>query len=69
MDKTSVIASALALPAEDRLEVAELLWESVPDGPLSDEQAAELDRRVAEHERNPKDLIPWEQVRREFLGE
>jgi putative addiction module component (TIGR02574 family) len=32
---------------------------------LTGEQKAELDRRLADHERNPESAIPWEQVRRE----
>jgi putative addiction module component (TIGR02574 family) len=30
---------------------------------LSPEQAAELDRRLAEFKRNPRAGIPWEQVK------
>ena len=33
---------------------------------LSDEQKAELDRRIAEHEADPDSAIPWEQVEREL---
>ncbi|TMJ04977.1 MAG: addiction module protein [Alphaproteobacteria bacterium] len=29
----------------------------------ADEQKAELDRRIAEHERDPGSAIPWEVVR------
>jgi putative addiction module component (TIGR02574 family) len=30
---------------------------------LTDEQRAELDHRLAKYERNPSDVIPWEQVK------
>jgi putative addiction module component (TIGR02574 family) len=30
---------------------------------LTDGQRAELDYRIARHEPNPSDVIPWEQVR------
>ena len=46
------------------------LWESLSDGQreaeavLTPEQAAELDRRLAEHEADPGSAIPWDDVRR-----
>lgn len=30
---------------------------------LTDEQRAELDQRIAWHQQNPSDVVPWEQVR------
>ena len=35
---------------------------------LTDEQKAELDRRIAEHEADPDSAIPWEQVRQRLMG-
>jgi putative addiction module component (TIGR02574 family) len=32
-------------------------------GSLTDAQRAELDYRIARHEQDPSDIIPWEQVR------
>ncbi len=57
----------MQLPPEERLELAHDLLESVPDADddfeLTDEQKAEIDRRIAEHERDPGSAIPWEVVR------
>jgi putative addiction module component (TIGR02574 family) len=64
----------LKLPAAERVEIALALWDSLEDAeldalvPLTEEQKAELDRRLAEHERNPGSAIPWEQVRRDLLS-
>jgi putative addiction module component (TIGR02574 family) len=64
----------LKLPAAERVEIALALWDSLEDAeldalvPLTDEQKAELDRRLAEHEQNPTSAIPWEQVRRDLLS-
>lgn len=33
---------------------------------MTDEQKAELDRRIAEHEADPDSAIPWEEVEREL---
>jgi len=57
----------MQLPPEERLELAHDLLESVPDAgndfELTDEQKAEIERRMAEHERDPESAIPWEVVR------
>lgn len=35
---------------------------------LTDEQLQELQRRLADDDANPDDVIPWEQVREEALA-
>lgn len=55
------------------MEIALALWDSLEDTeadallPLTEDQRAELDRRLAEHERDPASAIPWGQVRRDLL--
>jgi putative addiction module component (TIGR02574 family) len=62
----------LKLPPAQRVEIALALWDSLEDTeldalvPLTEEQKAELDRRLAEHAQNPTSAIPWEQVRRDL---
>ena len=55
------------LSVEERLALVEELWDSIAeDGaavPLTDAQRAELDRRVAEHEAHPEDVVSWEDVK------
>jgi putative addiction module component (TIGR02574 family) len=55
----------------ERLSTAEKLelWESLEaDAPrLTEEQRAELDRRIARYEQNPAAVIPWEHVRAGLL--
>ena len=62
------------LSVDERLRLVEDLWDSIaedaPDEalPVTPELAAELDRRLAEHEANPGDVVSWEEVRARLLG-
>jgi putative addiction module component (TIGR02574 family) len=53
------------LSAAEKAELLDAVWESLEADALSltEEQRAELDHRIARHEQNPSDVIPWEQVR------
>ena len=55
------------LGIEERLTLVEELWDSIAADstalPLTQAQRAELDRRIAEHEANPNDVVPWEEIR------
>ena len=48
-----------------KAELLDTVWESLEAdaASLTDAQRAELDHRIARHEQNPSDVIPWEQVR------
>jgi putative addiction module component (TIGR02574 family) len=54
-----------SLSAAEKAELLDAVWESLEAeaASLTHEQRAELDRRIAHHEQNPSDVIPWEQVR------
>jgi putative addiction module component (TIGR02574 family) len=47
--------------------LVEDIWDSIAADsaalPLTDVQREELDRRLAEHETNPDDVVPWEELR------
>jgi putative addiction module component (TIGR02574 family) len=55
------------LGIEERLTLVEELWDSIaadsPAIPLTQTQRDELDRRIAEHEANPDDVVSWEEVK------
>jgi putative addiction module component (TIGR02574 family) len=62
MDK-ALLDQVMQLDPADRIELAQRLLESVADEAddsfeLTDEQKAEIERRMGEHERDPSTAIP-----------
>ena len=61
------VADVVALPVAERLRLVEAIWDSIAEVPeqleLSPAQAAELDRRLADFEKDPTLGSPWEEVR------
>ena len=64
---SQLIETVKALPLPERVELIDVLWESIVaegyEPTLTDTQAVELDRRVQAHQRNPADVISWEQIK------
>ena len=60
------LAEILKLPAEEKLRLVELLWESLsatPSAiPLGDAHRAAIDEALAEHRQNPDDVLTFDQV-------
>ena len=60
------IAEILKLPAEERMKLLEIIWESLASDPSSvpmgGAHRAVIDERLAEHERNPGDVVSLDQV-------
>ncbi len=69
MTKPAIDYRKLSIP--ERLELVEDIWDSIAQDAeaflLSDEQKAELDRRLEAHRRDPESAIPWTEVRRELF--
>lgn len=69
----AALTEILDLPAEQRVELAQQIWESVhdhPDGvPLTAAQREELERRWLAFENDPDDGERWETVRDSLLRE
>ena len=55
------------LGIEERLTLVEEPWDSIAADssavPLTEAQRTEPDRRIAEHEANPDDVVPWEEIK------
>ena len=72
MSRIELIEQMRTLPAEEKRAFVEQVWEEFGaelgwvDPELTPEQAAELDRRLADFEKNPRNGIPLEQVKAEM---
>ena len=55
------------LSVEDRLALVDEIWASIcadsANVPLTDAQRVELDRRVADEDAFPGDVMPWEEIK------
>ncbi|MCQ8129033.1 addiction module protein [Methylomonas rivi] len=64
---TISIADILELPVQERIQLVELIWDSVAAVPeaveVSPELKAELELRLIEFERNPEAGYSWDQVK------
>jgi len=62
-----LLKEALDLTVAERIELAQSLWDSVAAAPdsiqLSDEQRAELAKRLQEYRDDPTNTVDWEQVK------
>ena len=60
------VTEILKLPAEERMRLLELIWQSLAADPaavpLSDAHRAVIDERLAEHASDPDDVVPRDQV-------
>jgi putative addiction module component (TIGR02574 family) len=70
---TELLQELLKLSPAERIQLAEDLWDSVaadPDSapPLTEAQRAEIERRLADHVRNPDSAASWEDVRARLLS-
>ena len=68
MSVTSKTLGIDRMDVNERLALVEEIWASIcADAkafPLSEAQRAELDRRVADDNEFPDDVVPWDEVKR-----
>lgn len=64
---TRLFDEARQLSVEDQLELVEALWDEIAKRnatpPPTAAQKTELDRRVADHEAHPDDVVSWDEVK------
>ena len=63
--RADLLDEACRLPIEERLELLDALWNTLSpeDLPVTPEERALLDARMADMESNPNDQRPWSEVK------
>ena len=68
---SQLVKDARELPLAEQIELIDALWESIAnqgyEPPLTPEQAAELERRLAAHQRQPDDVVSWDSMKQELF--
>ena len=67
MNIDDTISNLTSIPVNDRLRVIGAIWDSIPNQSVpspSPAQQAELERRIAAHDRDPSTAIPLEELNR-----
>lgn len=67
MDITATLKEITALSIEDRIHLVQAIWDSVAAEQtyvdLTEAQQQEIDRRIADHEANPDNVLTWEEIK------
>lgn len=62
-----LVADILELPVQERIQLVEVIWESIAAFPqsleVSQELKTELQERLADFERNPEAGYSWDEVK------
>ena len=65
------LAKVLALPVEERIRLAQSIWDSVVEVPeaveVTEEQREELNRRLDAYRKDPSAGSPWPEVKERIL--
>lgn len=60
------------LPIADRLALLDEIWNSIAAAPeqlpVTEEQKHTIDRRIAQLEANPKDVLTWDDIKTQVQG-
>jgi putative addiction module component (TIGR02574 family) len=62
-----------ALSIDERIALVQAIWDSIAAEtdrlPLTDPQKRELDRRIAELDANPENVLTWEEIKSRVRGQ
>lgn len=66
---SDLLSELIKLTPAERIQLAEDLWDSVAAAPetlppLTDAERAEIERRLADHARDPAAAVTWDDVRK-----
>lgn len=67
MNLTETLNEITSLSVEERIRIVRVIWDSIaaeqvyPDLTIAQQQ--ELDRRIADYEVNPNNVLTWEEIK------
>ncbi|MFB2918310.1 MULTISPECIES: addiction module protein [Aerosakkonema] len=67
MDITATLKEITTLSIEERIDLVQAIWESIaaeqayPN--LTEAQRQEIDRRIADYETNPDNVLTWDEIK------
>ena len=66
MNLANALSEIETWPLADQVELVHRVWERIVESgwqpQLTEEQKAELDRRMAAHEANPNEALTWDSI-------
>jgi putative addiction module component (TIGR02574 family) len=72
MNFSTTLAGIVSLSIDERLRLAEAIWESISSEAgqpeLTEAQQQERERRLAAHTASPEEVVPWEEVKTQALA-
>jgi putative addiction module component (TIGR02574 family) len=73
MNITNTLNEIVALSIEERINLVQDIWDSIAAdqaySDLTDLQKQELERRTADYEANPDNVMTWEAVKASIKGQ
>jgi putative addiction module component (TIGR02574 family) len=67
MDITATLDQIKTLDLNDRIHLVQAIWDSIADEQdypaLTDEEKREIDRRIAEHDADPENVLTLEELK------
>jgi putative addiction module component (TIGR02574 family) len=73
MDITATLNEIATLSIEERINLVQHIWDSIAAeqtcAELTDQQKQELDRRIADHENDPENVMTWEEIKASIKGQ
>jgi putative addiction module component (TIGR02574 family) len=73
MDFSAALTEIASMSVEDRIRLVQAIWDSIaadqvhPD--LTESQKKDLDRRMAELDANPSNVLTWEEIKARVRGQ
>lgn len=73
MDIATALNEIATLSIEERISIVQNIWDGIAAeqacAELTEQQRQELDRRIADNEKNPENVMTWEEIKASIKGQ